>query len=274
MSSPLPVQVFIFQTQQTTALATNVSQLFSYTGNSTPTPPVLISFTTSIVPIQGTSIDAAEFAAINDTLPTITSQYAIFIMDTSISSSSPTNIYNIISECILLNQSASDPWDITYLCKLMDNCSTYQTVSTNVLDTNAKIVRTFSPNGFQAVLLSPTGLTKLAALLATIPTYTKPISLSIADQIAAGGWISFAITPNLISFDPALAKAGSFDYVKSAECRDPLPLQTPVKDSNMSFFWFVMVFIIVVVIIYTLIKIAPHLESGPSHRIMVTPIKT
>lgn len=261
LNSNFNVKVVILQTQQTNSLALNVSHLFSYIENLEHK----ITFETEIIPVQGQFMDAAEFNAVKDSIPSVLGNYVIYILDTSISSSSPQNIYELIKQAIILNEyDSTSTWDLTYLCKWMDNCSIHQTVINNVSTTNAKIVRTFSANGFQAVIFSPVGLQKLSNILNLIPIYNKPIGLTITDQVNIRAWRAYAIIPNLITFDPALSKPNSYDYVKLSECRDPLPLQAPTKDSNMSFFWFIMVAVIVVTIIYILIKIAPHLDGSAS----------
>lgn len=271
---PVTIQVFILQTQPTNAQASNVARLFSYTSSqdtSGVTGGQLIDFQVTQVPVSSVSTstshvgsksikicpDTAEYNAVKASLagPNVTGKYVIFCLDTTISASSPETIYYTIKDAVNLNAVANQQWDLCYLCKWMDNCSVYTDAKPNVGESNAKIVKTQSPFGFQSVMFSPTGASKLIDLMSNIGTFNKPLNLTLHDQVSLDVWSAIALSPNLMAFDPAMARPGSLDYVRTNECRDPTPIQTPFKDSNLSFFWF----LIVVVIVIALVWICVHL---------------
>lgn len=280
---PVNIQVFILQTQPTHAQASNVARLFSYTSSqdtSGASGGQLIDFLVTIVPAYPQSAstsgsgmpttkicpDAAEYNAVKTSLatPSVTGKYVIFCLDTTISASSPETIYYTIKDAINLNNVADGQWDLCYLCKWMDNCSVYTDAKPNVGESNAKIVKTQSPFGFQSVIFSPVGASKLIDLMSNIGTFNKPLNLTLHDQVSMDVWSSIAIVPNLMSFDPAMARPGSLDYVRTNECRDPTPIQTPFKDSNLSFFWFLVVLVIVIALIWICIRLGIIIDQNRS----------
>lgn len=160
--------------------------------------------------------DAAEYNTINSALatPNLDGKYVIFCLDTTISASSPETIYYTIKEAVNLNHAVDQEWDLCYLCKWMDNCSVYTDIRPNVGDTNAKIVKTQSPFGF----FSPVGSYKLSDLMSNIGTFNKPLNLTLHDQVSLDIWSSIALSPNLMAFDPSMARPDTMDYVRTNEC--------------------------------------------------------
>jgi hypothetical protein len=286
-SNTVSIQVFILQTQATKAQSTNVSNLFSFTSaedTSAPSEGKTVTFSVAYVSAvpQSSSTgssnnndetmcpDRAEYNAVKTCLasPAGTGKYVLFCLDTSISSASAENIYYTIKELVNLNETNSQNWDLCYLCKWMDNCSVYKNIVPNVGETSAKIVQTLSPFGFQSVLFSPAGATKLTDLLNTLGNFQKPLNLTLHDQVSTDTWTATAIVPNLISFDPEMARPGSIDYIRTAECRDPVPIQTPFKDSNLNFMWFLVLVVIVVLLIWICIRLGAVLENRKGASIM------
>jgi hypothetical protein len=275
------IQVFILQTQATNAKASNVARLFSYSSSTDSTGPTAgrtIDFhvTTILVSSTNTSIsstqsnrpkicpDAAEYNAVKSALSThnLDGQYVIFCLDTTISASSPETIYYTIKEAVNINYVVDQEWDLCYLCKWMDNCSVYTDIKPNVGDTNARIVKTLSPFGFQSVMFSPVGSSKLSDLMSNIGTFNKPLNLTLHDQVSLDIWSSIAVSPNLMAFDPSMARPGTMDYVRTNECRDPTPVQTPFKNSNLSFFWFLVVVIIVIMLIWVCLRLGVIIDQN------------
>jgi hypothetical protein len=281
MASPVIIQVFILQTQATNAKASNVARLFSYSSvldSSSPTVGRTIDFnvTTLVVSSKDPSTsstgsnkpkispDAAEYNAVRGALAThnLDGKYIIFCLDTTISASSPETIYYTIKDAVNLNYVVDQDWDLCYLCKWMDNCSVYTDIKPNVGDSNAKIVKTQSPFGFQSVMFSPTGASKLTDLMSNIGTFNKPLNLTLHDQVSLDIWSSIALSPNLMAFDPSMARPGTMDYVRTNECRDPTPIQTPFKDSNLSFFWFLVVVIIVIILVWVCLRLGVIIDQN------------
>jgi hypothetical protein len=259
--SPLSVTVCVLQTETADTRAKTVQNLFSYVPSSGTTP---VTFSSKIISAVGDNQEKAEYAAVKSAL-SAESGYTIFILDTSVSTSSPQTIYEAIAEAIKYNTEgqgtgSSHGWDLCYLCKWLDNCSQFSVVGAAGPNTTGKIAKTISPYGFQAVLFSPSCIAKMKTLLNTIgDDASKPLSLTLHDQVGANNWKAFTFTPNLVNFDVTLARNGTYDYVKSTECRDPLPITAAHRDSNTNFFWFVITFFMVILFTYFLIVLGPRL---------------
>lgn len=266
----IPVSVYILQTQATTASADGVANMFSYSPVSpgpiqfNVNPPIALG-TGDKEKLEYTAVKSLTAAAASD--PAAATTYSLFILDTSVSSSSPQTIYETLANAIGYNLNPATPggkepdrWDLCYLCKWLDNCTQYVVIGEAAPSNTAKMVKTLSPYGFQAVLFAPTGIAKINTLLTSIgETSPKPLSLILHDQVGSGKWSAFTFTPNLVSFDPTMATNGTYDYVKSTECRDPLPIAMTQKTSNMNFFWFVITFFFVIAFTYFLIVLGPKI---------------
>jgi len=259
----ISITVCILQTQSTTSQSILVKSLFSYTGGTDLDD---ISFNVITADARGTNLEKSEYLAVKNVISD-SNTYTIFILDTSISSSSPETIYNAIKGAIRYNNRNvdsinldTDPWDLCYLCKWLDNCAQYTVVGATEGNSTSHMVKTSSPYGFQAVLFSPSCVQKAKTLFNTIGEEpSKSLSLILHDQVGTEKWSAFTFTPNLVAFDTTLSRNGSYDYVKSTECRDPLPITATQRSSNMNFFWFIITFFLVVAFTYFLIVLGPKL---------------
>jgi len=262
------VNVSVLQTLGDQARANQINSYF-------PNPSGAGVYFTTGFPILATASslevnpNVALFQALKSQVDNITSGpsanvYNLFILDSSTTSSSAEVVQSVISSAIGVNVGGT-AWDLCYLCKWSENCSNLpQPILPSIEGTGAKIIKAVSPYGFQAMLFSPAGLAKLHTLLdsVSVKQQTKPISLTIHDQITAktNPWEAISSTPNLFVFDPTLV-TDSYDYIKTAECRDTAPNNKNHTDTNMSFFWFIVIFILSIILIYFLVIAAPRVVA-------------
>ena len=266
------LEICVLQTQQTSSTAVNVGNLFSASN-----PSNTLNITTNIIPVLGDDQDVAQFEAVKLSITQyLTADYLIYILDTSISSTSPSTINQMLNQIITLNNKLNNKlnnnpttngnaFDLCYLCKWMDDFSKHRIILPSLADTTSRLVETISPFGFQAIMFSNRGLNKFSALLNSLESYTKPLGLILNDQISKPqdetNYVAYAVVPNLINFDAIYSNPNGYDYVKLSEAKEPLPLKLPIRDANLSFFWFLVTVIVVILIGYFLIKIGPYLDG-------------
>ena len=93
--------------------------------------------------------------ALNDCNENYFNNYCIVMKDTSVCQIKPRYLYHILNKTINLKN-----WDITYLCRWLDNqqlCeSLYEDKRSNI-----SILRTYSPHGIQCLMFSPKGREKI-----------------------------------------------------------------------------------------------------------------
>lgn len=220
-----------------------------------------------------TAVSAAttEFATLKSILDTqaSTSHYTLVCQNTSITVASVATVRDTIAAAII--DHATNPWDIFYLSRHMDKCESLSN-ATSINGYTSKIRTTPSPYGLQCFILSPTGLATVASLMNTAGASGTP---ETPLNVLVNGWITSyvpplaarTISPNLFTFDITQAGPGTRDYVKTVECRESAPdRRLRVKDTEHSMYWFIVIFIIVLVIAWFLIRHAPMIQVWTSHQ--------
>lgn len=125
------------------------------------------------------------------------------------------------------NDEWEDAWHMCYLSKWMDRCDLYSK-KRSIKGTTTSIAKTVHPQGFQAVMLTPTGrdvlLGKQNMLDGTsfLPL-KKPLGESLTEAINGGKLEATCTVPNLLRYDPSLASSPE-DYLKFNECHLPLQM--------------------------------------------------
>ena len=186
--------------------------------------------------------------------------YMIIAKDTCTSGYTPEEIAAFIKAA-----KGAKEWDLCYLCEWMDRCD----LNTNPIDTgtNSKLVDTYSPNGIQALLISPMGKKRILGLTplrnGTTFTLFGSLSQTLNGYIKNKALIATRSKPNIINYDSNLAKNND-DYAKTAECAtlpgQPVnfqgetkvanpPLVPVVSNNNSMLIWFVIIFLIILIIL-------------------------
>jgi hypothetical protein len=179
---------------------------------------------------------------------------------------SATEIADVLHAAATAADASASPSDVFYLAKWLDRPELWTTLA--VLPGGAKIVRTWSPNGFQAVAFSPGGFAKVLAAFppASNPVVCRPFSQVLNSMVAAGTLVATTTTPSLLHFDATRVQIASsattpdaaFSYLKTCECRgdtQPERLLTRRVSADLSLFWVVVVMLTAVVSVWVLLKI-------------------
>jgi len=189
-------------------------------------------------------------------------KWILYIKDNSITNANTSLIKDIIYQSIDYYNNKKE-WDLFYLSKWFDRCDLYTKSKDYIYRLhNSWITRTYSPNGEQAILLSPKGVRKILDIEKTQNENINYEYKNIIKKIEDGSLIAITITPNLFSYDVLMSKNVS-DLAKTSECRKPnlLPKNEP-KTKNKSitetlspFVWFLLIVIIVIFILWVLYQL-------------------
>jgi len=165
-------------------------------------------------------------------------EYCLFVKDSSCSTANPQSIADIIRASLseeyggylsskgIRNEDGkeneerkseerkSSSWDLLYLSKWHDLCTHYSNAYP-IPNSNVSLVNTKSPNGLQAIVVSPSGRDKL--LTSQTHDWEGNLNKSINESIYNGHMNAITCSPNCISYNPLLA-VSNLDYYKSHEC--------------------------------------------------------
>ncbi len=206
--------------------------------------------------------------------------YCIIVKDTSVSMAGPDLIAKIVKECI----ATSKAWDVCYLCKWSDKCQLYDSYSLNdgndgnnekkintpLLSVTAgrntpsvqnaySIMRTYSPQGLQAVMFSPSGRMKITGKTTDKDgnKNVKPKILSemLTKDIYEGKLRAHCVVPNLFNYDIMLNALSNQDYMKLNECE---PVTLSGKENNKlnpyNVMWVVCVILLIIIVIFIALR--------------------
>lgn len=128
-------------------------------------------------------------------------KYCLFIRDDSLSQFNAEDIYDVIEDALC------HKWDLFYLCKWLDFCEQY----TKYIKLNQKFlaVRTYHPQGIQALIISPKIFDKITAL----KSEAELMGLIKGDKIRA-----LTSIPNIFEFDIG-KRASDADIIKRFPCQ-------------------------------------------------------
>ena len=181
--------------------------------------------------------------------------FVIFVKSTTVSVLDSNGlikmIYDLCDGYMKSTPEEKTHFDLMYLAKWADRCDLFKPVA-NVFNPTATLVETSSPQGLQAVLISPEGLAKLKLKLSQPIDY--PVSVLLSHLVNKGKLKALTTTPNVMEFGSQYA-TNSSDYMKSKECSEPPSdngKPTP-KGSNLSLFVFIIIFLVVVAVFYFLV---------------------
>ena len=145
--------------------------------------------------------------------------HTLIVKENSVTTNSGEEMASYIAA--LVSDERSRSWDICYLCKWMDACEQY-TDKRALPGSMMMVVRTPSPHGVQALLVSPQGRDFL--LGKKTMSNGKKFNIEQASEldealnraISEGALKSTTTTPNLFHVAP-----GDADHRKYQACRDP-----------------------------------------------------
>lgn len=150
--------------------------------------------------------------------------YIIISKDTSISSVPSDVIADQVSSIIHnKSQNSEYKFDLFYLCKWLDRCDLYTGVKP-IEGTSSLVMQTYSPRGFQCIMLSPRGRDVVLGQAPMTngkyfsPNEGKSLASHLNDAIMNRNIQAFCIHPNLIDYDITAAKSQD-DYRKLSECQ-------------------------------------------------------
>lgn len=182
----------------------------------------------------------------------------LVIAKTSISSpSSSTDIASYVTSF-----SGMIEYDVFYMSKWLDRCDQYEYISS--LSPGLRLVRTYNPHGFHALAFNPGGIEKILDRYhpASNPVCKIPFGQILNDMISNvhcdfDPLVAVTTTPTMITFDIIECRQNDSDGMRMSECRDiPSPAQpgTSRLSTNLVFFWFLIIAVIVFVTAWVLVK--------------------
>lgn len=180
-------------------------------------------------------------------------KYVIVIKDTSVATLSPEELKRVILKITEFGE-----WDICYLTRWLDLCNLYCD-PIKVKGSMKVIVKTFSPNGTQALLFSPKGRERIIGRkkLRNGKYFTPiqiPLSSKLNQEISDKNLSAVCTVPNSFEFDVFRATKTS-DLAKLSDCRRPEP-----EDSNpgaIPLIWFILIVVVVIMVAWALYVIGP-----------------
>lgn len=162
--------------------------------------------------IRAALIEAAERSSL---------EYCIIIKDTSITSFSPEEITKAVY--------GSRQGDIVYLSRWEDRCDLFVDETTiNISEkSNIKMVKTFSPHGLQALMISPKIRDFIRGVDFRYETYLETI---LNDLIQKGIIKAYAFLPNLFEYDMMVYASSINEFNHNNICRGPsIPNNDPLS---------------------------------------------
>ena len=164
---------------------------------------------------------------------------ALIIKDTSVSDTTPQVIADYVKEMV-----RQPNWDLGYLTTWGDKCQLQSdSVSTS---TGYNIVKSFSPNGVQALLIKP-NVRDMILGKQNLPNgqpfeMTGSLSSTLNSLVREGQLKPAIAKPNLFNFDQNLAKSEE-DKLKAYQCsNDPSFQQT----GSSSWIWALIIIVILI----------------------------
>jgi hypothetical protein len=142
----------------------------------------------------------------------------IVVKDSTVTNASPKRIAETTQLAAGLNL-----YDIVYLCRWQDKCEDL-TNSHSLSGTSTRLFTTHSPNGTQALLITPAGRAKILGTADEADRFARIASVPLSDQfkqsIRLGNIRAGCVIPNILQFNIKDAKKPE-DYIKTCECMFP-----------------------------------------------------
>ena len=207
--------------------------------------------------------------------------YTIICKDTSIATASSQQILNLIESVVKMNQDHCDKdFDILWLADWLDRCDLFTNIQ-KIGGRGAYVADTVSPHGIQCLLFSPKGREKFLmmepvksgaiTLSGTLNRRTVLRNNSESSHECTPRNVKFksrVIQPCPVSFDSSRAKS-DVEYAKCSACADPPgPVKPNKTGSDIGFFIFIVIGIVIIAAIAILIKFGNNISDRLSRNVV------
>ena len=183
--------------------------------------------------------------------------YTLIIKDTSVTACSADTIKDIIQYIIGVRG-----FDICYLCKWNDKCHLYTSQITTTLDRHVNLVRTRSPNGLQAILISPSGrdilLRRKPMLNCKYLGNTDSLDKRLNTEIYNGNIIAMCTSINIFNYDTYTNATSNKDYEKLCECVNVALNNENSKDTGVNGAWIIVTILFILMLGWAVLRIGPR----------------
>lgn len=168
---------------------------------------------------------------------------------------------------LLSTYALSSEMDLFYFAKWLDRPEQYQVLAS--LSGGGKIIRTWNPNGLQALAVTPSGIRKLITAFPPeeSPVVCRPFAQVLNVMVQRGAIVAASTTPALLSYDATLISLrgvsgelhSPFSYLRTCETRGDTHPERPLirrVSANLNLFW------VVIIIACTCVAIWIVIQSG------------
>lgn len=219
-----------------------------------------------ILAINYQSTDNQELTQLRTLMESDGTRTYLICRDSSITSSSRDDLWSILN--YITGNNLLDGKDLFFLGKWMDNCMAHDP-SGSVGMTN--LVSNSTPVGFQAVLITPDCIPKI---LANTATKTTNLDLTLNEMIVSDveQLQTLACTPNFFSYDAAYDSSAIVVSSKTQECGNPIGEFKPVRDEDLLFFWFLVIFIVVGLLAWIIYRLVGTIDYRFTPNVVKIPV--
>jgi hypothetical protein len=222
-----------------------------------------------------TILKANENTAIQNFLQTVYAgnpqSYAMIIRDTSITTADSASVAKYVEQLIESNNAGTYPFDTCLMGMFLDSCNQYTdtrsilSLSSNgptdvTTETSTYLSRTMGAKGTEAVLFSPSGMTKYFNDVTKYPSFNETMYYAAYGLDGKSGVMrTTSFVPSLYNFNPVWANSIS-DYVKTSSCSNtkPAATQSSTTGTALQFLIFVVVIVLLVLLVWLLFNITPQ----------------
>ena len=183
--------------------------------------------------------------------------YTCIIKDTSVTACSADTIKDIIQYIIGVRG-----FDICYLCKWNDKCHLYTSQIATTLDRHVNLVRTRSPNGLQAILISPSGrdilLRRKPMLNGEYLGNTDSLDKRLNTEIYNGNIIAMCTSINIFNYDTCMNATNNKDYEKLCECVNATLNNENTGSGGVNGAWIIVTILFILMLGWAVLRIGPR----------------
>ncbi len=156
--------------------------------------------------------------------------------------------------------------DAVYLAKWLDQAEKYETLS--MLPGGGRVVRTWNPQGFQAIAFTPAGFQKIADTYppSTNPVVDRPFAGVLNVMVQKGSLYAATTSPPLLTFDATLVATRDpcgvasepFSYLKTCEVRGDTHPEQPKNrrvTGDQRLFWIVITVLVAAIVAWLILRL-------------------
>ena len=219
--------------------------------------------------IQAASVDYSIFAAVVASNPDPTKGIIIVLTSTVASAITSADLASILETA---ETASAGRLDLFYFAKWLDRPDQFDVLAE--LPAGGKIVRTWSPNGIQALAITPKGYKTLVEAYHPDrnPVVCRSFSLVLNTLVSRGELYAATTTPSCLQYDATLVSirssdgtaAAPFSYLKACEVRAATHPERPIPrrvSADLSLFWVAIIIVVATICIWFLIKIGTIVKN-------------